>query len=116
MVARAERIIAQADAHPVLRAPVAAPLTRRDRVDCCEVTNDVAQGRNIRLVESQRAGPEIAGVKLAGRPPIDVLQDGSLAIVDYRPASRPRRRRSLRYALQLGYWPDRRERRLCRSG
>lgn len=103
LVMRAQRILAEADAHPVLRAMWQPRLLAAIEWVVAEVISDSDAGRRICLVEASGVA-EIAGIKLTGKADrIDMLPDGSVGIVDYKTGQPPSALQvKAGYALQLG--------------
>lgn len=100
---RARELLAQGDAHPVVRALWQPRLLAAVEWIADQVKRDLAEGRAIVAVEAKgRTG--IAGVTLTGQADrIDRLADGSLAIVDYKTGKPPSATQVWAgYYLQLG--------------
>ena len=98
---RAEALLREASAHPLMRALVAAAADRGDRLDR---GRDGAEPRS-RPPPAARRGDgarcEIDGLTLHGEADrIDRLADGSLAIVDYKTGNSARARRRWRRAMR----------------
>ncbi len=100
---RAERMLADADAHPLMRALWQPRLLEAIEWIAKTMTELRAAGRTLALVEESGA-LDIFGVRLIGRADrIDRLADGGLAIVDYKTGNAPSPTQvSGGYAQQLG--------------
>jgi ATP-dependent helicase/nuclease subunit B len=100
---RARAMFAGVDVHPLLRALWQPRLLEAIRWIAQQVTADKAEGRRIALVEKEGRA-EIAGVTLTGKADrIDLMPDGTLAIVDYKTGKPPSARQvKAGFALQLG--------------
>jgi ATP-dependent helicase/nuclease subunit B len=101
--ARAERMLAETAAHPVLRALWSPRLL--EAIDWAAETMkaNLAEGR--RPIAAERDGSaELGGIELYGKVDrIDRLPDGSLAIVDYKTGQPPSRAQvEAGFAMQLG--------------
>lgn len=103
LMARAERLIADETIHPMLRAFWAPRLIEAIRWVESEERSNQEAGRKPLRAEWKGEAP-IEGVRLRGRADrIDVLADGSLAIVDYKTGKAPAAKAVLEgFALQLG--------------
>lgn len=100
---RAIALLRGAQAHPVLRALWQPRLLAAIEWIGTEVARDAAAGRHIAAVEADGV-IDIAGIRLKGQADrIDILPDGSLAIVDYKTGKAPSAVQvKAGYALQLG--------------
>ncbi|MFW2830200.1 double-strand break repair protein AddB [Sphingomonas sp. ID0503] len=100
---RAERLLDQVAAHPVLRALWEPRLMEAVDWVAARLAEDRAQGRDPIKVEI-KGEAEIAGITLQGTADrIDRLSDGSLAIVDYKTGMPPSTAQvAAGYAMQLG--------------
>jgi ATP-dependent helicase/nuclease subunit B len=100
---RAEALLAETAAHPVLRALWAPRLLEAIDWVASAVAEDQAAGR--RPILAERKGViEVAGISLEGTVDrIDRLADGSLAIVDWKTGKPPSKRAVAEgYSMQLG--------------
>ncbi len=100
---RAESLLKQTAAHPVLRALWTPRLLEAIDWVAEEVAAGLAEGR--RPIAAERKGViDIAGIKLEGTiDRIDALADGSLAIVDWKTGKPPSKRAVAEgYSMQLG--------------
>ncbi|WP_404713450.1 double-strand break repair protein AddB [Sphingomonas sp. MMS24-J13] len=100
---RAEALLTETAAHPVLRTLWAPRLLEAIDWVAAEVAADIAKGR--RAVAAEVKGRiEIAGIALDGTVDrIDRLPDGSLAIVDWKTGKPPSKRAVAEgYSMQLG--------------
>jgi ATP-dependent helicase/nuclease subunit B len=103
LAARAERFMAEANAHPLLRALWWPRLAEAIDWIAALVAEQRDEGRRVLAVEG-RGEMALAGVTLSGRfDRIDRLADGRLAVVDYK-TGQPPSGRAVRdgYSLQLG--------------
>lgn len=100
---RAERMLAGADAHPLMRALWQPRLLEAIDWIAATMAEMKAQGRSVVLVE-EKGVLDIYGITLNGRADrIDRLPDGTLAIVDYKTGNAPTPKQvSGGYAQQLG--------------
>lgn len=100
---RAEAMLAEIAAHPVLRALWAPRLMEAIDWIAGQVALDRAAGREP-LVAEVKGRIEVAGITLEGTVDrIDRLPDGGLAIVDYKTGQPPSNRAVAEgYAMQLG--------------
>ena len=100
---RAERMLAEADAHPLMRALWQPRLIEAIDWIAATMAELKASGRKVALVE-ERGELAIHGVTLIGRADrIDRLPDGALAIIDYKTGNAPSPKQvSGGYAQQLG--------------
>jgi len=91
------------ESHPILRALWLPRLLESARWIDAQVTQDAAEGREMKLVES-RGEISLGGVTLYGTADrLDRLADGSIAIVDYKTGKPPSARQVKEgFALQLG--------------
>ena len=101
--ARAEALLAEQEAHPLLRAMWQPRLLEAIDWIAQEVARNKAKGRRP-LVAEAFGRCTIAGVELSGRADrIDRLADGGLAIVDYKTGRAPSTKAVHDgYAMQLG--------------
>ena len=101
--ARAEVLLAEQDAHPLLRAMWQPRLLEAIDWIAQEVARNKAEGRRP-LVAEASGRCTVAGVELTGRADrIDRLADGGLAIVDYKTGRAPSTKAVHDgYAMQLG--------------
>ncbi|WP_294391751.1 double-strand break repair protein AddB [uncultured Sphingomonas sp.] len=100
---RAERLLAETSAHPVLRALWTPRLLEAIEWIAEEVARGAAAGR--RTVAAEVKGTiDVAGLRLEGTVDrIDRLTDGTLAIVDWKTGKPPSRRAVAEgYSMQLG--------------
>ncbi len=100
---RAESLLAETAAHPVLRTLWAPRLLEAIDWVADEVAADIALGR--RAVAAEVKGKiEVAGITLEGTVDrIDRLADGSLAVVDWKTGKPPSKRAVAEgYSMQLG--------------
>ena len=100
---RAEALLREAAAHPVLRALWTPRLLEAIDWVAAAVAEDQASGR--RPILAERKGViEIAGIRLEGTVDrIDRLADGGLAIVDWKTGKPPSKRAVAEgYSMQLG--------------
>ena len=100
---RAEALLRETAAHPVLRALWAPRLLEAIDWVAAAVAEDQAAGR--RPVLAERKGViEVAGIRLEGTVDrIDSLADGGLAIVDWKTGKPPSKRAVAEgYSMQLG--------------
>lgn len=100
---RAEALLAETAAHPVLRTLWAPRLLEAIDWVAAEISADLVQGR--RAIAAEVKGRiEIAGITLDGTVDrIDRLPDGSLAIVDWKTGKPPSKRAVAEgYSMQLG--------------
>ncbi len=100
---RAEALLRETAAHPVLRAMWAPRLLEAIDWVAATVAEDQAAGR--RPILAERKGMiDIAGIRLEGTVDrIDRLPDGSLAIVDWKTGKPPSKRAVAEgYSMQLG--------------
>ena len=100
---RAEALLAETAAHPVLRALWTPRLLEAIDWVATEVAEGLAQGR--RPIAAERKGViEIAGIRLEGTVDrIDRMADGCLAIVDWKTGKPPSKRAVAEgYSMQLG--------------
>jgi ATP-dependent helicase/nuclease subunit B len=100
---RIEALLGQPGIHPVIRALWQPRIAEAADWAAGEVAKDRAAGRSIALAE-QWGETEVAGVMLGGRADrIDRLDDGALAIVDYKNGKAPSASQVEQgYAMQLG--------------
>ena len=100
---RAEALLSQASAHPLMRALWQPRLMEAIDFIAAQVAENRADGRRPLAAEAD-GKCEIAGVTLNGRADrIDRLADGSLAIVDYKTGQPPSPSAVAEgYSLQLG--------------
>lgn len=103
LLPRARRMLADADAHPVMRALWQPRLLGALEWIAAAVAGQRAAGRSVLLGE-ERGVAEIAGIRLSGvADRIDRTGDGALVIVDYKTGTPPSIREvRAGYALQLG--------------
>lgn len=101
--ARARALLAEAEAHPLMRALWQPRLLKAVEWIADQVRGDLAEGRRIALIE-KRGEAEVAGITLFGTADrIDRMADGTLAIVDYKTGKPPSPKMvTAGYALQLG--------------
>jgi len=101
--ARAEALLESQQAHPLMRALWQPRLTEAIDFVAGQVEANRAAGRRPLAAEA-RGTCEIGGIRLHGiADRIDVMADGSLAIVDYKTGSPPSGRAVAEgYSLQLG--------------
>jgi len=100
---RAEKLLAETAAHPVLRTLWAPRLLEAIEWVAAEVAEGLAQGR--RPIAAERKGViQVAGIDLEGTVDrIDRLADGGLAIVDWKTGKPPSKRAVAEgYSMQLG--------------
>jgi ATP-dependent helicase/nuclease subunit B len=100
---RAERLLDQSTAHPVLRALWAPRLLEAVDWAAAKVAEGMAEGR--RPIAAERKGViGIAGIELEGTADrIDRLASGGLAIVDWKTGQPPSKRAVAEgYSMQLG--------------
>ena len=100
---RAERLLAESAAHPVLRTLWAPRLLEAVDWAADEVARGMANGR--RPIAAERKGViQIAGIELEGTVDrIDRLADGGIAIVDWKTGQPPSKRAVAEgYSMQLG--------------
>ena len=100
---RAERLLAESAAHPVLRTLWAPRLLEAIDWAADEVARGMAEGR--RPVAAERKGViQVAGIDLEGTVDrIDRLADGGIAIVDWKTGQPPSKRAVAEgYSMQLG--------------
>ncbi|CAN5117134.1 double-strand break repair protein AddB [soil metagenome] len=100
---RATDMLARADAYPLMRALWQPRLLAAIHWIATQVTEDMAEGRNIGLVEA--AGKAvIAGITLNGTADrIDRLPNGQWAVIDYKTGKPPRAKQvQAGFAMQLG--------------
>ena len=100
---RAERLLAESAAHPVLRTLWAPRLLEAIDWAAEEVSRGIAEGR--RPIAAERKGViQIAGIELEGTADrLDRLADGGIAIVDWKTGQPPSKRAVAEgYAMQLG--------------
>ncbi len=100
---RAEALLRETAAHPVLRAMWTPRLLEAIDWVAATVAEDLAAGRRPALAE-RKGVIDIAGIRLEGTVDrIDSLADGSLAIVDWKTGKPPSRRAVAEgYSMQLG--------------
>ena len=100
---RAEGLLKETAAHPVLRALWTPRLLEAIDWVAAEVQTDLEKGRRPMLAE-QKGQIDIAGVRLEGTVDrVDRLADGSLAIVDWKTGKPPSKRAVAEgYSMQLG--------------
>lgn len=100
---RAEALLKETAAHPVLRALWTPRLLEAIDWVAATVVEDQAAGRNPVLAE-RKGVIDIAGIKLEGTVDrIDLLADQSLAIVDWKTGKPPSKRAVAEgYSMQLG--------------
>ncbi|WP_076068509.1 double-strand break repair protein AddB [Sphingomonas montana] len=100
---RAQRMLAETSAHPVLRALWTPRLLEAIDWVAERIVVQVAEGR-VPLVAEVRGAATVAGIELFGTVDrIDRMPDGTLAIVDYKTGKAPSRRQvEAGYAMQLG--------------
>ena len=100
---RAEALLDDAAAHPVLRALWAPRLLEAIDWVAKEVTADLGTGRRPMLAE-RKGWIDVAGITLEGTVDrIDRLSDGTLAIVDWKTGKPPSKRAVAEgYSMQLG--------------
>lgn len=100
---RAEALLAETAAHPVLRALWTPRLLEAIDWVASEVAEGLAQGR--RPIAAERKGViDVAGIRLEGTVDrIDRMADGSIAIVDWKTGKPPSKRAVAEgYSMQLG--------------
>lgn len=100
---RAHAMLASADSHPLMRTLWQPRLVQAVRWIGEQVRRDFAEGRRIGLVETE-GRIAIAGVTLKGTADrIDMLADGTIAIVDYKTGKPPSARMvAAGFSMQLG--------------
>ncbi len=100
---RAEALLAGAEAHPLMRALWQPRLIEAIEFIAAEVAKKREEGRRPLAAEA-KGQCDIAGVTLKGvADRIDVLADGSLAIVDYKTGSPPSNKAVAEgFSMQLG--------------
>ena len=100
---RAERLLRETAAHPVLRALWAPRLLEAIDWVAAQVAEDRAMGRDP-LAAEIKGEAKVAGIVLEGTVDrIDRMADGSLAIVDYKTGKPPTTRAVAEgYSMQLG--------------
>lgn len=100
---RAERMLADTDAHPLMRALWQPRLIEAIDWIASTMAELKAEGRQVALVE-EKGELDIFGVRLIGRADrIDRLPDGPLAVVDYKTGNAPSPTQVAGgYAQQLG--------------
>jgi ATP-dependent helicase/nuclease subunit B len=101
--ARIEALLAQPEMHPLLRTLWQPKLIEAAEFIASSVADARREGR-VPLIAEKEGRFEIAGVTLKGRVDrIDRLDDGSLAIVDYKTGTAPSAKQvEAGFALQLG--------------
>lgn len=101
--ARARLMLAQSDAHPMMRALWQPRLMKAIHWIARQVADNWSQGRRPLLAEKW-GRLHIGGVNLAGKADrIDVMSDGTLAIVDYKTGKPPSGKQvAAGYSMQLG--------------
>ena len=101
--ARAMDMLAAADAHPLMRALWQPRLMKAVEWIARQVTENLAQGRRPLLAEKW-GRLKIADVNLSGKADrIDLLPDGTLAIVDYKTGKPPSGKQvAAGFSMQLG--------------
>ena len=100
---RAERLLAESAAHPVLRTLWAPRLIEAIEWAADRVAQGIAEGR--RPIAAERKGViEVAGIELEGTVDrIDRLASGGIAIVDWKTGQPPSKRAVAEgYSMQLG--------------
>jgi ATP-dependent helicase/nuclease subunit B len=103
LLQRAENLLSNPAVHPALRA-LWQPRIAAGLKWVAEKMQELAeQGRSL-LVAEEPGSTQIAGIKITGRADrIDRLEDGGLAIVDYKTGGAPTDKKVMAgYALQLG--------------
>ncbi|QLC24255.1 double-strand break repair protein AddB [Parasphingopyxis algicola] len=103
LVARAETLLDASDAHPLMRALWRPRLIEPIRWMTERVRADIAAGR-VPIASEVDGKTEISGVTLTGKADrIDRLDDGSLAIIDYKTGQPPSPAAvEAGFAMQLG--------------
>jgi len=100
---RAEVLLRETAAHPVLRALWTPRLMEAIDWVAAEVAANIAAGR-VPMVAERKGAIDAAGIRLEGTVDrVDRLPDGSLAIVDWKTGKPPSRRAVAEgYSMQLG--------------